>query len=74
MDYYVHIFKDAQGDYEVHQDGCQYMPLPSNKLYLGNFSVVTQQYWRQKIKDTLQPMVVIGVAGVVIHLKLSNMN
>lgn len=37
MDYYVHTLKDAQGDYEVHRDGCQYMPLPSNRLYLGNF-------------------------------------
>lgn len=37
MEYYVHTLKDAQGDYEVHKEGCQYMPLPSNRLYLGNF-------------------------------------
>lgn len=37
MNYYVHTSKDAQGDYEVHCEGCSHMPLPLNRKLLGAF-------------------------------------
>lgn len=36
--YYVHTKTDAQGDHEVHKQGCAWMPEPENRLYLGDFS------------------------------------
>ena len=36
--YYVHTKKDAQGDYEVHKEGCDYLPSAANREYLGTFS------------------------------------
>jgi hypothetical protein len=36
--YYVHKYKDPQGDHEVHIEGCSKMPLPENRMYLGEFS------------------------------------
>lgn len=36
--YYVNKNEQANGDHEVHTDGCIYMPAPANRLYLGNFA------------------------------------
>ena len=36
--YYVNRQAQANGDHEVHKDGCAYMPNQDNRLYLGNFS------------------------------------
>lgn len=36
--YYVNKNAQANGDHEVHRDGCQWMPLPANRLYLGDFN------------------------------------
>lgn len=36
--YYVNKNAQSNGDHEVHKDGCSYMPLSENKLYLGEFS------------------------------------
>lgn len=33
--YYVNKNAQANGDHEVHTTGCSYMPLESNKIYLG---------------------------------------
>ncbi len=33
--YYVNNNAQANGDHEVHRDGCTYMPI--NKTYLGQF-------------------------------------
>ena len=36
--YYVNKNAQANGDHEVHKDGCSFMPEPSNRTYLGEFS------------------------------------
>lgn len=36
--YYVNDNAQSNGDHEVHKDGCSYMPLASNRTYLGEFS------------------------------------
>ncbi len=36
--YYVNTNPQANGDHEVHKDGCSRMPEPANRLYLGDFS------------------------------------
>lgn len=36
--YYVHTKKDANGDYEVHKEGCHKMPKEENRKFLGEFS------------------------------------
>ncbi|KGP41741.1 hypothetical protein LR61_21445 [Morganella morganii] len=41
MNYYVHTLKDAQGDYEVHRDGCAHMPSAPNRKSLGSFFTCT---------------------------------
>jgi hypothetical protein len=35
--FYVNKNAQANGDHEVHQEGCYYMPLPENRIYLGEF-------------------------------------
>lgn len=36
MDQYcVNMQAQANGDHEVHKEGCTYMPLPQNQHYLG---------------------------------------
>ena len=35
--YYVNQNAQPNGDHEVHRQGCQYMPLPKNRIYLGDF-------------------------------------
>jgi hypothetical protein len=36
--YYVHTIPQANGDHEVHQEDCHYLPLPQNRIYLGEFT------------------------------------
>lgn len=36
--YYVNQNVQANGDHEVHQAGCSFMPEPQNRTYLGEFS------------------------------------
>jgi hypothetical protein len=40
--YYVNKNAQANGDHEVHRDGCQWMPADANRIYLGNFSNCTE--------------------------------
>jgi hypothetical protein len=35
--YYVNTNAQANGDHEVHETGCSFMPEEDNRLYLGNF-------------------------------------
>jgi hypothetical protein len=39
--YYVNRNAQANGDHEVHRDGCAYMPAESSRIYLGVFSNCT---------------------------------
>jgi hypothetical protein len=36
--YYVNKNAQANGDHEVHKSGCQFMPDPKNRIYLGDFA------------------------------------
>lgn len=36
--YYVNKNAQANGDHEVHREGCSYMPAPENRIYLGDFA------------------------------------
>jgi len=36
--YYVNKNAQANGDHEVHTTGCSFMPLPENRIYLGDFA------------------------------------
>lgn len=36
--YYVNKVVQSNGDHEVHELGCSYMPSQQNQLYLGSFS------------------------------------
>lgn len=36
--YYVNQNEQLNGDHEVHTEDCDYLPLPSNRKYLGEFS------------------------------------
>ena len=36
--YYVNKNAQANGDHEVHKEGCSYMPSSLNRIYLGEFS------------------------------------
>lgn len=35
--YYVNKIHQANGDHEVHKEGCYYLPNLSNRKYLGEF-------------------------------------
>lgn len=35
--YYVNKIEQANGDHEVHREGCFYMPASTNRIYLGEF-------------------------------------
>ncbi len=39
--YYVNKNAQANGDHEVHEEGCSYLPEPQNRIYLGLFSNCT---------------------------------
>lgn len=36
--YYVNQNAQNNGDHEVHKEGCNFLPLPKNRTYLGEFS------------------------------------
>lgn len=36
--YYVNKNAQANGDHEVHETGCSYMPARKNRIYLGDFA------------------------------------
>ena len=36
--YYVNKNAQDNGDHEVHKSGCEWMPEPENRQYLGEFS------------------------------------
>ena len=36
--YYVNKNAQANGDHEVHESGCSYLPAAENRIYLGDFS------------------------------------
>lgn len=36
--YYVNKRAQSNGDHEVHDIDCRYLPAPENRLYLGEFS------------------------------------
>lgn len=46
--YYVNTKAQANGDHEVHKDGCSRMPLASNRHYLGEFSSCRQAVEKAK--------------------------
>jgi len=35
--YYVNKHEQSNGDHEVHDQNCIYLPIESNRLYLGEF-------------------------------------
>ncbi len=37
--YYVNMNAQSNGDHEVHESGCSYMPDVENRRYLGEFSL-----------------------------------
>jgi len=36
VEYYVNKIAQSNGDHEVHKSGCNYMPSPQHRQYLGN--------------------------------------
>ena len=36
--YYVNKNAQDNGDHEVHESGCSFMPEPENRIYLGDFT------------------------------------
>lgn len=38
MNYYVNKRAQSNGDHEVHEQTCRYLPIIENRMYLGNFS------------------------------------
>lgn len=36
--YYVNRIEQKNGDHEVHNENCQYLPKPLNRVYLGEFA------------------------------------
>ncbi|PST83802.1 hypothetical protein C7T94_10895 [Pedobacter yulinensis] len=38
MEYYVNAQRQPNGDHEVHEERCTYMPGAANRRYLGSFS------------------------------------
>jgi hypothetical protein len=51
--YYVNKNAQANGDHEVHRNGCSFMPHPENRIYLGDFASCSpavrqaKQHYRQ---------------------------
>lgn len=46
--YFVNKNAQANGDHEVHREGCQWMPNPENRIYLGNFTSCGQAVSKAK--------------------------
>lgn len=38
MKYYVNKNSQNNGDHEVHKEGCLWLPLESNRIYLGEYN------------------------------------
>jgi len=38
MRYYVNKNAQSNGDHEVHDSGCSFLPDPNNRIYLGDYS------------------------------------
>lgn len=38
MRYYVNLNEQPNGDHEVHEAPCSRLPLPENRLFVGDFS------------------------------------
>lgn len=38
MKYYVNKNSQSNGDHEVHEEICRYLPIAENRKYLGDFS------------------------------------
>lgn len=38
MHYYVNRNAQPNGDHEVHDSGCSFLPAPANRQYLGDFA------------------------------------
>ncbi len=36
-EYYLNKNQQSNGDYEVHESSCQFLPSPENRIYLGSF-------------------------------------
>lgn len=36
--YYINKNSQSTGEHEVHKDNCSYLPEPSNRQYLGEYS------------------------------------
>lgn len=47
--YYVNRRTQANGDHEVHKEGCAFMPDPENRIYLGNFYFCREAVRESKI-------------------------
>lgn len=35
--YYVSLIRQSNGDFEVHEESCTWLPKPENRQYLGSF-------------------------------------
>jgi hypothetical protein len=46
--YYVNKNAQANGDHEVHRDGCSHLPEPVNREYLGVFANCHQAVYEAK--------------------------
>ncbi len=48
---YHYVNKNAQpnGDHEVHKTGCNWMPQPENRIFLGDFSTCSPAVTAAKI-------------------------
>ncbi|HEU4576399.1 MAG TPA: hypothetical protein VFS36_15460 [Chitinophagaceae bacterium] len=36
--YYVSKIREANGDHEVHESTCDWLPIPENRIFLGEFT------------------------------------
>ena len=50
--YYVNDRAQTNGDHEVHEDNCPYMPEPRNRTFLGYFADCTQAITEAKKRYT----------------------
>ena len=46
--YYVNKVVQENGDHEIHQSECSYMPAAGNRLYLGEFSSCHGAVWEAR--------------------------
>lgn len=48
--YYINKHQQSNGDYEVDESSCAYLPLLENRIYLGEFSTCKEAVDETKIK------------------------